>query len=62
MPLTHKVLFILAVCIAALMGFWAGTVWYQFNYLDRCLDAGGGANPGNYPICIIEKLSATNLE
>ena len=26
-----------------------------FIYEDTCLDLGGGKNPGNYPICAVEK-------
>jgi len=26
-----------------------------FIYEDTCLDLGGGKNPGNYPICVVEK-------
>ena len=42
--------------IAALIGaFYAGMKVQAFIYEDTCLDLGGGKNPGNYPICVIEK-------
>lgn len=41
--------FILVVC-----AFYAGMKFEQFLYLDKCLDLGGGQNPGNYPICVVE--------
>ena len=42
--------------IAALIGtFYAGMRAQAYLYEDLCLDLGGGRNPGNYPICVIEK-------
>lgn len=42
--------------ITALIGaFYAGMKVQAFIYEDTCLDLGGGKNPGNYPICVIEK-------
>ena len=42
--------------IAALIGtFYAGMRAQAYLYEDLCLDWGGGRNPGNYPICVIEK-------
>ncbi len=42
--------------IAALIGtFYAGMRTQAYLYEDLCLDLGGGRNPGNYPICVIEK-------
>jgi len=29
--------------------------WYEFWYLDRCLDMWGWMNPWDYDICVIEK-------
>ena len=42
--------------IAALIGaFYAGMRTQAYLYEDLCLDLGGGKNPGNDPICVIEK-------
>lgn len=42
--------------IAALIGAFYAGMWTQaYLYEDLCLDLGGGRNPGNYPICVIEK-------
>lgn len=42
--------------IVALIGaFYAGMRTQAYLYEDLCLDLGGGRNPGNYPICVIEK-------
>ncbi len=34
--------------------FWAGSVFQKALYHDRCLDLGGGQNPENHPICVVE--------
>ena len=42
--------------IAALIGtFYAGMRTQAYFYEDLCLDLGGGRNPGNYPICVLDK-------
>jgi periplasmic protein len=42
--------------IAALIGaFYAGMRTQAYFYEDLCLDLGGGRNPGNYPICVLER-------
>ena len=42
--------------IAALIGtFYAGMRTQAYLYEDLCLDLGGGKNPGNYPICVLER-------
>jgi periplasmic protein len=42
--------------IAALIGaFYAGMRMQAYLYEDLCLDLGGGKNPGNYPICVLER-------
>ncbi|MBS9340578.1 hypothetical protein [Neisseria elongata] len=42
--------------IAALIGaFYAGMRTQAYLYEDLCLDLGGGRNPGNYPICVLER-------
>ena len=47
-----KALLLIAVLIGA---FYAGMRTQAYLYEDLCLDLGGGKNPGNYPICVIEK-------
>ena len=37
------------------LGFLAGEYWNKISYQDICLDIGGGKNPGNYPICVLDK-------
>ncbi|WP_212611553.1 hypothetical protein [Shimia haliotis] len=45
-----------AIVIAALAAaFWAGSEVQKAAYLDQCLDLGGGQNPGNHPIWVIEQ-------
>lgn len=42
--------------IATLIGtFYAGMRTQAYLYDDLCLDLGGGKNPGNYPICVLER-------
>lgn len=50
-----KYLKIILIIVAMLLSFWSGIQWKTFWYNDKCLDLGGGSNPGNYPICVIEK-------
>ena len=38
--------------------FWAGSEIQKAAYRDRCLDLGGGRNPGDHPICVVEKATA----
>lgn len=38
--------------------FYAGMRVQAFLYDDLCLDLGGGRNPENYPICVIERSAA----
>ena len=47
--------FVLGILIAIGVGFWLGMKWQRFNYLDKCLDMGGGMNPGGQEICVIKK-------
>ena len=54
MKLPSAVITLLA-CAIAIIAFWAGAAWQRFDYLDKCTSSGGGANPGNHPICLIEK-------
>lgn len=45
---------IAAITVAVAMSFWAGSEFRQAQIDDRCLDLGGGRNPGQYPICVVE--------
>ncbi len=49
---------IAAVTSAAAMSFWAGSEFRKAQYDDVCLDLGGGRNPGQYPICVVEQQNA----
>jgi hypothetical protein len=49
-----KISVLLMGVIFLVIGFFGGYKYFQFNYKDKCLDLGGGQNPGNYPICIVE--------
>ena len=44
--------------VSLVASFWAGSAFQKSEYADRCLDLGGGRNPGQHPICVIEKHSA----
>ncbi len=48
-----KKIFLLAGLLFA--AFYAGMKVQAFIYEDTYLDLGGGKNPGNYPICVVEK-------
>ena len=48
-----KKIFLLAGLL--IVAFYAGMKVQAFIYEDACLDLGGGKNPGNYPICVVEK-------
>ena len=49
-----KILQILIIIMVIILAFFAGAKWREFSYDDMCLDLGGGKNPGNYPICVVE--------
>lgn len=53
-PIKKVILILLGVIILVLV-FKAGMAWEKFQYEDICLDLGGGMNPGNFPICVVEK-------
>ncbi len=36
-------------------GFCIGWFVHKAHYADICMDLGGGKNPGEYPICVVEK-------
>ena len=46
---------IAATTVAVALSFWAGSEFRQAQIDDRCLDLGGGRNPGQYPICAVER-------
>ena len=45
---------IVAIIVAVVLSFWAGSEFRQAQIDDLCLDLGGGRNPGEYPICVVE--------
>ena len=47
--------FIFSIVTAFVLGIYLGFLIHDFYYTDLCLDSGGGKNPGNYPVCVIEK-------
>ena len=44
--------------VAVGAAFWAGSGIQKATYLERCLDLGGGRDPGNHPICVIDSATA----
>lgn len=44
-----------SMSVTAVVSFWAGSVFQSMRYEDLCLDLGGGRNPGQYPICVVER-------
>ena len=50
----NKIMKILVVIVALVVSFFAGAKFQALQYDDLCLDIGGGKNPGNYPICVVE--------
>ena len=47
-----------AITVIAVTSFWAGLQFQKAQYDDVCLDLGGGRNPGQYPICVVEQQNA----
>lgn len=45
----------LQVLAVAALAFGAGMQFQKIRYDDICLDMGGGSNPGNHPICVMER-------
>ena len=45
---------IAGIIVAVVLSFWAGSEFRQAQIDDLCLDLGGGRNPGEYPICVVE--------
>ncbi|WP_170111682.1 hypothetical protein [Aliiruegeria haliotis] len=45
------------VLVAVGAVFWAGSEIQKATYLDRCFDLGGGRNPGDHPICVVERAT-----
>ena len=53
-----NLLIVVAVIVIAAMSFWAGLQFQKAQYDEVCLDLGGGQNPGQYPICVVEQQNA----
>ncbi len=51
-----SIIFIILILISLGAGFYLGMKWQRLQYLDKCLDAGGGMNPGGNEICVIKKI------
>ncbi|MDU9007036.1 hypothetical protein QO231_24755 [Sedimentitalea todarodis] len=47
-----------AVTVVAVLSFWTGSEFQKAQYDDLCLDLGGGRNPGQHPICVLEQQGA----
>ena len=54
----NYLLIVAAVVVIAAMSFWAGLNFQKAQYNDVCLDLGGGQNPGQHPICVVEQQNA----
>ena len=52
----------LLLVVIFILAFAGGMWWQKQKYLDICLDLGGGMNPGNYPICVIERNNFTSKQ
>lgn len=46
---------IIFAAAAFLLVFYAGMAFQNYLTEDRCLDLGGGRNPGNYPVCVLNR-------
>jgi len=53
-----NLMIVVAVIVIAAMSFWAGLQFQKAQYDEVCLDLGGGQNPGQYPICVVEQQNA----
>ena len=51
-----KALLASIIIFGLILSFFAGMKWNEFQYDDTCLDMGGGKNPDNHPICVVEKI------
>lgn len=54
----NNLLIVAAVIVIAAISFWAGLNFQKAQYNDVCLDLGGGQNPGQHPICVVEQQNA----
>jgi predicted Na+-dependent transporter len=51
----RKILCGLLMVLSFVPGVYVGKVLERNLYEERCLDLGGGMQPGDHPICVIEK-------
>jgi len=57
-----KIILTSIIITSLILAFFTGMKWNEFQYNDICLDMGGGKNPGNHPICIVERNIETNIQ
>lgn len=54
--MSHRIpVLALLLLTSVAVSFWAGYRVQEARYEDKCLDLGGGRNPGNHPICVVER-------
>lgn len=51
----NKILKTIIFLAALAAAFYAGMKFQAYVYDDLCLDLGGGKQPGDYPICVMER-------
>jgi len=51
----RKLLFLVAILAGLVGSYQLGRSFERWRYDDLCLDMGGGRNPGNHPICVINR-------
>lgn len=54
-PSKNGLLLLVAILGALFASFQLGRSIERWRYDDLCLDMGGGRNPGNHPICVIDR-------
>ncbi len=54
----NTLMIVSAVIVIAVMSFWTGLSFQKALYNDACLDLGGGKNPGQHLICVVEQQNA----
>jgi len=49
----------ISLIVIAVLSFEAGRRYQQFHYDDICRDMGGGRNPGDHPICVVDAADSS---